>query len=174
MQASSLLIVMRHRGRRASRDGAFAALLAADPPSDLPSRDGEGDAPHRVDLVFYDVDHSRASYEARIFLNAPDADAQTPRDDPHYAGSYCIFGHGGCFGDVGHCDVPTVPSDPFDLRPPRQLVPAAKTVIVSEAFKRVVAPDDETMTVTVVVAVVPGAEATDVLQFDTIGLLTYQ
>ena len=29
------------------------------------------------------------------------------RDDPSYAGSFYIFGHGGCFGDVGHCDVPT-------------------------------------------------------------------
>ena len=142
-------------------------------PIDLPARDGEGDGPTRADLVFYDVDHSGVSYEARIFINAPDADAATPRDDPHYAGSYCIFGHGGCFGDVGHCDVPTGPRDPFDLRPSHQLIPASKTVIVTDAFKRLVAPEDETMTVTVV-AFVPGAEAHDVLQFDTIRLLTYE
>jgi tyrosinase len=144
-------------------------------PIDLPgaAAQGEGDGPSRADLVFYDVDHSGVSYEARIFINAPDADASTPRDDPHYAGSYCIFGHGGCFGDIGHCDVPTGPRDPFDLRPSHQLIPAAKTVIVTEAFKRLVAPEDETMTVTVV-AFVPGAEQHDVLQFDTIRLLTYE
>jgi hypothetical protein len=142
-------------------------------PIDLPSRDVETEAPSRVDLVFYDVDHSGASYEARIFINAPGADASTPRDDPHYAGSYCIFGHGGCFGDVGHCDVPTGPRDPFDLRPPHQLVPASKTVIVSDAFSRLVAPGDETITVTVV-AFVPGADRHDVLQFDAVRLLTYQ
>ena len=34
------------------------------------------------------VDHSGASYEARVFINAPDADAGTPRDDAHYAGSF--------------------------------------------------------------------------------------
>jgi Common central domain of tyrosinase len=58
-------------------------------------------------------------------------------------------------GDVGHCDVPTGPRDRFDLRPPHQLIPAAKTVIVTDAFKRL-APDDETLTVTVI-AVAPGA-----------------
>ena len=84
-------------------------------PIELPARDGEDHS--RADLVFYDVDHSGASYEARVFINAPDADAGTPRDDPHYAGSFCIFGHGGCFGDTGHCDVPSEPRDPFDLRP---------------------------------------------------------
>jgi len=126
----------------------------------------------RADLVFYDVDHSGASYEARIFLNAPDADADTPRDHPNYAGSFCIFGHGGCFGDVGHCDVPTE-RDPFDLRPPHQLIPASKTVIITDAFKRIVGPQDETMTVTVV-AFAPGDTPNDVLQFDTVRLLTYQ
>jgi tyrosinase len=140
-------------------------------PIDLPAG-GEAQGAYRADLVFYDVDHSGASYEARIFINAPDADAQTPRDDPHYAGSFCIFGHGGCFGDAGHCDVPAEPRDPFDLRPPHQLVPAAKTVIVTEAFKRLVGPDDDTITVTVV-AFVPGADAHDVLQFETVRLLTY-
>jgi hypothetical protein len=140
-------------------------------PIDLPEREIEAEGV-RADLVFYGVDHSGPSYEARIFLNAPDATADTPRDDPHYAGSFCIFGHGGCFGDVGHCDVPE-DVDPFDLRPPHQLIPAAKTVIVTEAFARVVAPEDETMTVTVV-AVVPGASEHDVLRFDTVRLLTYE
>ncbi len=140
-------------------------------PIELPARDGEDHS--RADLVFYDVDHSGASYEARVFINAPDADAGTPRDDPRYAGSFCIFGHGGCFGDTGHCDVSSEPRDPFDLRPPHGLVPASKTVVITEAFKRLVAPEDETMTVTVV-AFVPGPDANDVLQFETIRLLTYQ
>ncbi len=139
------------------------------PPIDLPI---DTEDTYRADLVFYDVDHSGASYEARIFLNVPDADADTPRDHPNYAGSFHIFGHGGCFGDVGHCDVPTE-RDPFDLRPPHQLVPASKTVVITDAFKRIVGPHDETMTVTVV-AFAPGDTPNDVLQFATIRLLTYQ
>jgi hypothetical protein len=139
------------------------------PPIDLPEDAADT---YRADLVFYDVDHSGASYEARIFINSPDADADTPRDHPNYAGSFHIFGHGGCYGDIGHCDVPTE-RDPFDLRPPHQLVPASKTVVITDAFKRIVGPHDETMTVTVV-AFAPGDTPNDVLQFDTIRLLTYQ
>jgi hypothetical protein len=141
-------------------------------PIELPIRDGDDDPISRADLVFYDVDHSGPSYEARVFINAPKANARTPRDDPHYAGSFCIFGHGGCFGDVGHCDIPTE-RDPFDLRPPHQLIPASKTVVITEALKRLVGPEDETMTVTVV-AFVPGAKKHDALKFDRIRLLTYQ
>ncbi len=136
---------------------------------DLPD---DAEDTYRADLVFYDVDHSGASYEARIFINAPDADADTPRDHPNYAGSFHIFGHGGCYGDIGHCDVPTE-RDPFDFRPPHQLVPASKTVVITDAFKRIVGPQDETMTVTVV-AFAPGDTPNDVLQFEAIRLLTYQ
>ena len=69
--------------------------------------------------------------------------------------------------------MPTGPRDAFDVRAPHQLVPASKTVIVTDAFKRLVGPQDETMTITVV-AFVPGQSPNDVLQFDTIRLLTYQ
>jgi hypothetical protein len=31
----------------------------------------------------------------RVFINLPDADARTPTDDPHFAGSFAFFGtHG--------------------------------------------------------------------------------
>ena len=33
----------------------------------------------RADLVFSEVDHSETSYEVRVFLNNPTADASTPR-----------------------------------------------------------------------------------------------
>jgi len=141
-------------------------------PIDLPERE-LGSEPSRVDLVFYEVDHSGQSFEARVFINAPEADAGTPRDDPHYAGSFHIFGHGGCFGDAGHCDVRNGPADAFDLRPPHQLVPATRTVTVTDALQRIVGGGDEQLTVTVV-AVVPGASRHDVLQFATVRLLTYQ
>ncbi len=61
----------------------------------------------RADLVFSGVDHSETSYEVRVFLNNPTADASTPRTAEHgYAGRFVVFGHGGCFGDEGHCEVP--------------------------------------------------------------------
>jgi hypothetical protein len=126
----------------------------------------------RADLVFYGVDHSGPSFEARVFLNQPDADASADRDDPSFAGSFTVFGHGGCAGDAGHCDVPTGPPDPFDLRPPHALTPQTKTVIVTEALRRVTDPD----LVITVVAVAPGADGpvtSDALQFDSFRLLTF-
>jgi hypothetical protein len=47
-----------------------------------------------------------------------------------------VFGHGGCFGDQGHCDVP-MERQPFDLRPPHQLTPAKMWLEVTDAIGRV-------------------------------------
>jgi hypothetical protein len=127
----------------------------------------------RADLVFYGVDHSGPSFEGRIFFENPAADPTTPLDADHgYAGSFHIFGHGGCFGDPGHCAVPTGPRDPFDLRPPHQLTPITMTVIVTAAVKRQPGP-------TVRVTVIPVVRRTDgrhvepVLRFAELRLLTY-
>ena len=83
-----------------------------------------------------------------------------------------MFGHAGCAGDVGHCDVPSGPKDPFDLRPPHALTLQTKTVIVTDALRRL---SDPAVTITVV-PVRPGAngaEVVDALRFDRFSLLTY-
>jgi tyrosinase len=127
----------------------------------------------RADLTFYDVDHSGSSFEARVFLDNADASLETGRDDPSYAGAFHVFGHGGCFGDVGHCDVPTGPADPFDLRPPHQLLPQVKLVVITDALRRALASGRREITVTVV-AETPGDRPNDVLAFTRVGLLTYK
>jgi hypothetical protein len=141
-------------------------------PIELPRRE-EGAAEYaRADLAFYGVDHSGSSYEARLFIDA-EADVDTPRDHPNYAGAFHVFGHGGCFGDEGHCDVPQEPPDPFDVRPPHQLTPITKTVIVTDALRRLVHNGQESIRVTVV-AETPGDRSNEVLHFDTVRLLTYE
>jgi tyrosinase len=141
-------------------------------PIDNPARTGQPEF-ERADLVFYGVDHSGPSFEARIFLNNPAADLSTPRDDAsHYAGSFTVFGHAGCAGDVGHCDVPTSPKDPFDRRPPHPLTPQTKTVIVTHALRKI---SEDQLTI-VVIPVRPGpagAAVVDTLEFDRFSLLTY-
>jgi hypothetical protein len=127
----------------------------------------------RADLTFYDVDHSGSSFEARVFLDNPDASIDTARDDPSYAGSFHVFGHGGCFGDEGHCDVPTGPADPFDLRPPHQLTPQTKVVVITDALKAALATGSKEVTVTLV-AETPSERANDVLAFTRVRLLTYK
>lgn len=130
----------------------------------------------RADLVFDDVDHSGASFEARVFINNPKADASTPRtDEAGYAGSFHVFGHGGCFGDEGHCDV--VPRRALDPRPAHPLTPIRRTVIATDAVRRAMGSGDSaTLTVVPIVTgmtpkVDPDAE---VLRFDRVTLVAYR
>ena len=91
----------------------------------------------RADLVFYGVDHSGPTYEARVFFDNPRATEGTPRDAENgYAGSFTVFGHGGCFGAEGHCAPQDRYVDAFDRRPPHPLTPLTVTVTVTDALAR--------------------------------------
>jgi hypothetical protein len=129
----------------------------------------------RADVEFIGVEHSGASYEARVFINNPDANANTPPIEANgYAGSFSIFGHGGCFGDVGHCEVHKE-QDPFDPRPSHPLLPIKKVVIATDAIKSAVTRKAD-ISVTVVPLVMGWTEKSDtddVLKFDHINLVTY-
>ncbi len=127
----------------------------------------------RADLIFESVDHSGESYTAHVFLDNPDADERTPQDLEHgYAGSFSIFGHGGCAGDEGHCNIPEDQNDPEDQRLLHPLTPHTKIVRITEALKRVPGPE---VRVTVV-PVLPGEDAPqrdDVLFFEGVEVAIY-
>jgi tyrosinase len=106
----------------------------------------------RVDIEFHEVDHAGASYEGRVYINKPDADENTGYDDASYAGSYHVFGHGGCLGDEGHCDVE--PRRMYDPRPAHPLTKAKKVVICNDAVNTALKEYSE-VTVTVVPIVEP-------------------
>jgi tyrosinase len=129
----------------------------------------------RADIEFEGVDHSGASYEGRVFLNNPTADAATPLTaEDGYAGAFHIFGHGGCFGDdEGHCTVH--PRRPYDPRPAHQLTPARKVVIATEAVRQALAkgPKVTLKVVPVVRATTPKAGADDVLSYERVSIVTY-
>jgi tyrosinase len=102
----------------------------------------------RADIEFEGVDHSGSSYEARVYLNNAEAGPDTePTADNGYAGSFHVFGHGGCYGDQGHCDV--VPRGPYDPRPPHGLSTTRKVVIATDAIKQAAAGEGK-ITITVV------------------------
>jgi hypothetical protein len=125
----------------------------------------------RADLIFYGLDHSGLSYEAQVFMAARGVGGAPDREHRAYVGSFFIFGHGGCFGDVGHCDVPA-DRDPFDLRPAHQLEPAVRIVTVTEPLQAMLRQKLEKVKVTVV-AHTEGRSSNDVLSFRTIRLATY-
>ncbi len=130
-------------------------------------------------LVFYDVDHSGPSFEALAFLNAPDAGHETSlSDDSGYAGSFAVFGHGGCSGEKGHCHVPEYQKDPFDFRPLHGLTPQTMLIDITAALKRVCEnPEADLGHLRVtVVPVVPEDEAeqpSDVLFFSAMRLVAF-
>ena len=139
-------------------------------PLDNPARAGQPEF-SRADLIFYGVDHSGPSFEARVYLNEDAAGESTDRDSDGFAGSFTVFGHGGCAGDEGHCEVPAG-RDAFDRRPPHALTPQTKTVIVTDALRK---HGDDKLVVTVV-PVAPGADgprASDALTFAHFKLVTY-
>ena len=138
-----------------------------------------GEPFQRADLEFHGVDHAKASFEARLFINNPEAGPDTPMTDESYAGSFWIFGHGGCAGDEGHCEPPRE-RRPFDFRPHHQLIPVSKRVMITGKLRALVQPGAQ-FTVRVVPYVRPDSAerlpanlVTDLLQFDRAALITYQ
>ncbi|MEO5851924.1 MAG: hypothetical protein ABIQ15_05375 [Nocardioides sp.] len=133
----------------------------------------------RADVVLTGIEHSGCSYEVRLFLNHPDAVGETPRDEVSgYAGRFHVFGHGGCFGDVGHCDVPPPANDPTDLRPPHPLTPLSTYVTVTAALRRLVDAGEDLESLAMVPLSLPplraaGRPAPDLFQYATVDLRTY-
>jgi hypothetical protein len=125
----------------------------------------------RADLAFYGLDHSGASFEGQVFLDARGVGRDAGPDHRAYVGSFFIFGHGGCFGDVGHCDIPTE-RDPFDLRPPHQLEPAVRILTVTEPVVALLGRGVEAVKVTVT-ARTAGRTPAKVLAFEKVRLMTY-
>lgn len=105
-------------------------------PLELP---GELDPESRADLLFYGVDHSGPSYICHVFLDNPDAGTKTPLEpESGYLGTFTVFGHGGCFGDEGHCEPERPTTDAFDLRGPHPLKPFVRTIEVTDELRRAI------------------------------------
>ncbi len=130
----------------------------------------------RADLEIRGIYHGEASYEGRIFLNNAKADQRTPTSlDYGYAGSFHIFGHGGCLGDPGHCDINEHNREAYDFRPPHPLTPATKRVTVTDALRKIAVSAKEA-TITVVPVVTATNELCDdqnVFRFEDMRFLTY-
>lgn len=130
----------------------------------------------RVDIEFDGVRHSGASFEARVFVDNTDADESTDLSAENgYAGAFRIFGHGGCYGDAGHCKVPGEP-ERYDPRSAHTLTPVKKLVTATDIL-RDSAKEDGEITVTVVPIITGFTEQCnieDVFKCDRINIVTYR
>ena len=72
---------------------------------------GKGSDFERADIVFDGVEQAGGSFEARVFLNNPEADASTPMTPEHgYAGSFHVYGYGRYPGEPAPAGSPTAPT----------------------------------------------------------------
>jgi hypothetical protein len=131
----------------------------------------------RADIVVDGIDHAGPSFEVRVFANNPKADATTTETiENGYLGTFHVFGHGFCFGDIGHCEVNNRGTEATDLRGPHPLAPAKKIVVATEAIKALMERDGAINAVSLVPIVVgnpPEGAAPDVLKYKDIKLVTY-
>jgi hypothetical protein len=140
-----------------------------------------GDLPElsRADLTFHGLDHSGPSYEVRVFFDHPDASSDTAlTPDAGFVGKFSVFGHGGCFGDEGHCEIRGAVSV-FDRRLPHQLVPATRVLTVTSGVRDLMHRGAGSVRVTCVPVVRPSALATaeqaaNALILDQVALHTYE
>lgn len=131
----------------------------------------------RADLIFEGVDHSAESFEARVYFNNPAATVDTgKRPESGYAGSFYVFGHHGCGGDVGHCEFKQ--RSAYDPRGPHHMRPHTFTVVVSRALQRLRDAGEPLRDVSVVPVIHEGRDkrapnSERLLQFDRMMLRTY-
>jgi hypothetical protein len=127
-------------------------------------------------LELQGLDHRGASYEGRVFLNNSKATAKTPQTPSQgYAGKFHVFGHGQCFGDVGHCDVPPKYREE-DLRRAHHLEPIDVKMDVTAALRQATKKSGTALTVTLVPVVVNATrdcDIEDVIRFQGLRLATY-
>jgi tyrosinase len=117
---------------------------------------------NRAEVRFEGLTPPENSFEVRVFVGQPNANAATPIDDnPSFLGSQFFFGHGGCFGAPGHCD--PVPRDIFDLRPPHHYDPIRVRLDVTKRLRALLAKGglDTNAPVTLVIVDRDGNESAD-------------
>lgn len=136
---------------------------------------GPGHRYVRADIELLELDHSGASYEGRVFLNNPKASAKTPLEKSQgYAGRFYVFGHGQCFGDAGHCDVPVEYRDE-DRRRAHPLDPVVRRITATEAVREAAAKKNKLKItiVPVLQAATVRCDLDDVVKFERLRLVTY-
>jgi tyrosinase len=130
----------------------------------------------RADIQIHGLEHAGPTFEGRVFLNRADATKDTPRDAAHgYAGSFHVFGHGGCWGDVGHCEVHERRA--YDPRPSHPLAPMTKHVIATQALLRLLSAGATEITVTIVPVILSSSmhvDTGDVVHFERLRVVAYQ
>ena len=124
----------------------------------------------KAEIRLHSVPQLMRSCFIRAFLNQPDADAATPvHDNPHFAGYLAVFGHGGCYGGPGHCDLPPAQSRDYDRRPRSHNTPRNHRIDVTQCARRLLETADS-LQITLLVIGVDYQEELDLLKLEGVSL----
>jgi tyrosinase len=105
----------------------------------------------------------------RVFLNLPDAGADTPTDHPCFAGYLSVFGHGACYGGPGHCDVPSTPRK-FDVRARSHNTPRNHRIDVTKRARALFESGASSVQITLVVIGADYREDSELLRLEGVSL----
>lgn len=132
------------------------------PPSDQPFA--------AANLEFEDIRHEGPSFTVYAYFDNPDVDEKAGESGDGYVGRFRVFGHGDCWGDAGHCDLPRGPVHEFDVRAPHPLTPIDISLDCTAAL-RALATGSVKVT-TLAFSADPQADG-DLLRFGGLSLVTY-
>ncbi|HEY0025870.1 MAG TPA: tyrosinase family protein [Longimicrobium sp.] len=125
--------------------------------------------PRRVEVRLHRVPQLDRSCFVRVFLNLPDANANTPPEGDHFGGYLAVFGHGECFGGPGHCAIPGQ-ARPYDLRPRSHNTPRNHRVNVTQAARALLEKGAATLQVTLVAIGADYREENELLRMEGLSL----
>ena len=124
----------------------------------------------RADIECRGVDQSGASFEARVFLNNPTADLNTPLTPEHgYAGAFHVYGYGVWPADVGKDRAARKAASSDSIR-----APIDKTIIATEALRAALrhGPDVK-VTVVPVLPGNPPRDASDAFKLEDVRIVIH-
>lgn len=107
----------------------------------------------------------------RVFLNEPDASADTPtQNNPHFVAQLATFS-GECIGGPGHCNVPPESRRTFDLRPRHRKTPGNFRIDATETIRRLSAQGETDFQVNLVVLDIDGTPKSNALWMQGVSLV---
>jgi hypothetical protein len=126
----------------------------------------------KVEIKFANLDTSKDSCEARIFINNSSASYNTPTNEKNgYVGSLYVFGHGsGCFGGPGHCNVQERDSL-YDIRSSSPLSKCDQYLDVTESIRKFMKKGEIVITIVPILAKIEEmTDTVNVLKFDGLSI----
>jgi tyrosinase len=108
----------------------------------------------------------------RVFLNQPDANADTPtRGNDNFVAQVATFSGSGCIGGPGHCDVPPETQRKYDIRPRHRKTPANFRIDATEAISKLSGQGATDFQVNLVVLGIDGQPKPNALWMDAVSLI---